>query len=289
MTFPLQVDPDHLRGLYADLRHLGDAELLQHYNTHGKYEGRIASAASTRSGFIALMGDTGSVLEIGPFCAPAFTGDRVKYFDVLDRPQLLERAREHRLETEACPEKIHYVSPTGDLSIVDERFDIVFSSHCIEHQPDLVGHLAQVRRILGDSGRYFLAIPDKRYCFDHFIEESDVIDIVGAHLEARRVHTFRSVYNYFVRTTHNNMVAHWAGDSADPHVADQLGRAGCAVQKYKSLNGGYFDCHAWQFTPDSFRACLNTLIQHKFVAFEIERVYDTTHNSNEFYCILKSA
>ena len=36
---------------------------------------------------------------------------------------------------------IHYHHPNGDLSIIDSKFDAIFSSHCIEHTPDIVSHL----------------------------------------------------------------------------------------------------------------------------------------------------
>jgi hypothetical protein len=39
------------------------------------------------------------------------------------------------------------------------------SSHCIEHQPDLIGHLIGVARLLSTNGLYFLTILDKRSVF----------------------------------------------------------------------------------------------------------------------------
>jgi SAM-dependent methyltransferase len=289
MIFPPEIDLDYLRQKYADLATFSDAELLSHYETCGKREGRIASPGGTRSGFISLISGDIRLLEIGPFCSPVFKGDRVRYFDVLDRVGLIERAKEHGLDPSGCPDEISYVSPTGDLGIVDETFDIVFSSHCIEHQPDLIQHLVQVRRILESSGRYFLIIPDKRYCFDHYIEESTPVDIIGAFMEKRRVHTFKSVYNYVARSTHNDAVRHWAGQSDDPRLALRAERTAQTEGLYGSLNGGYFDCHAWYFTPDGFRICLTELIEKSYVAFQMERVYKTVRDSNEFFCILKAA
>src|SRR5271165_3106642 len=185
MTFPPAIDFNYLRRQHADLRSFDDAALVAHYETFGKHEGRIASPAGTRSGFISLIPGDQRLLEIGPFCTPVFKGDRVRYFDVLARPGLLLRAKEHGIDASGCPDEIDFVSATGDLGIVDESFDAVFSSHCIEHQPDFIQHLVEVRRILGPSGRYFLIIPDKRYCFDHYIEESTPVDIIGAFLEKR--------------------------------------------------------------------------------------------------------
>jgi SAM-dependent methyltransferase len=288
MKFPPEIDLDFLRQNYADLAAFSDSELLYHYESYGMHEGRLASPGGTRSGFISLIPDDLSLLEIGPFCSPVFKGDRVRYFDVLNRADLIERAKEHGVDPSNCPNEITYVSAIGDLGVVGETFDIVFSSHCMEHQPDLIQHLMQVRRILDSSGRYFLIIPDKRYCFDHYIEESTPVDIIGAFMEKRRVHSFKNVYNYVVRTTHNDAVRHWAGQSDDPRLALRAERTAQTELLYRSLNGGYYDCHAWYFTPDGFRMCMTELIRKQYAAFELERIYKTTRNSNEFFCILKA-
>lgn len=285
--FAPSVDFDFLRATYPDLASFSDSALSLHYETYGRKEGRIASRPCTRDGFLSAIPRTGRILEIGPFCNPVFRGDNVRYFDVLDSAGLVARAHEHHLDPANCPAQIDYVSPTGDLSIVNERFDVIFSSHCIEHQPDLVRHLADARKIIAPDGRYFLAIPDKRYCFDHFLEETTEIDLIAAHLENRRVHTFKSVYNYIARTTHNNPAAHWSGNSTDPHGMTREERGVVAENVFKGLQGSYYDCHAVHFTPESFAACITALAAKHYIEFTAERVYATIRDSNEFFCILR--
>ncbi len=168
--------------------------------------GRLSSQAASQSS---------RVLEIGPFCNPCMTGRNVRYFDVLDRAGLLKRAAEQGYLVVSAP-KIDFVSPVGDLSVVDATFDAVVSSHCIEHQPDLVAHLAEVARILEPGGRYFLLVPDKRFCFDHFLAPSTVAGVVDAWKEGRKVHRLASVLEHRALTTHNDTARHWAGDHADP-------------------------------------------------------------------------
>ena len=92
----------------------------------------------------------------------------------------------------------------------------VFSSHCIEHQPDLVRHLQEVANLLEPDGAYFLLIPNKLYCFDHFIAETSVADVMLAHHLGHRVHTLASVIEHRALTTHNDPSRHWLGDHADP-------------------------------------------------------------------------
>ena len=79
------------------------------------------AAPTTRANFLAGIDTSGSVLEIGPFDCPVFEGDNVSYFDVLDQHDLRLRAVEHGRSPDRCP-PIDFVSPTGDLRIVDRKF-----------------------------------------------------------------------------------------------------------------------------------------------------------------------
>jgi hypothetical protein len=51
--------------------------------------------------------------------------------------------------------------------------------------------------------------------------------------------------------------------------------------------GRYVDLHAWQFTPDSFRAIVQVLNELGMVALEPLRIYSTLAGSHEFWAILR--
>jgi SAM-dependent methyltransferase len=284
-SFPQEFDSAFYRGEYRDLARMSGEELVAHYERHGRQEGRRASPAAVRESFVPLAAAAGSVLEIGPFCNPVMKGRNVRYFDVLDQAALQARAVEHKLDPKGCP-VIDYVSPSGDLSVIDQQFDAVFSSHCIEHQPDLVEHLRQVERILRPGGAYFLIIPDKRFCFDHFIPETSVAEVLAAHLETRRVHTLRSVIEHRALTTHNDSHAHWSGMHGDAIRADLAAAVRGALAEYENSRGAYIDVHAWQFTPARFRLVTSSLAQLGYTALRPVRVYDTPHLRLEFTAIL---
>ena len=104
------------------------------------------------------------------------------------------------MNPDAVPYIHHVLGPQG-LDGFTEEFDAVLSSHCIEHQPDLVHHLQQVQhKLKNDGGRYFILIPDKRYCFDKHIAPSTIAEVVQAHEEHRTVHTLRSVIEHLSLT-----------------------------------------------------------------------------------------
>ena len=287
-AFAPELDADFYRGLYGDLRAMSEADAAQHFREHGIREGRQGSPLAAREALIEVLKRQRSILEIGPFCAPVVRGRNVAYFDVLDRAGLVERAGRVGQDAKGIPERIDFVSPTGDLSVVDRRFAAVVSSHCIEHQPDLVRHLAQVAAVLEPGGHYFLMVPNKLYCFDHFIAPSTLAQVLAAHVEARRVHRLESVIEHRALTTHNLPGRHWAGDHLDPGwQASVVGRATAAIAEHAAAAGGYVDVHAWQFTPGSFRTLVGMLHEGGYSPLRPLRVYETPHGRNEFTAILE--
>jgi SAM-dependent methyltransferase len=160
--FPPGFDPEHYRLIHADLRSFSLDEVREHYLTRGRPWRRPPNVLAAPEAFRDLAVGLGAILEIGPFSRPLVRGRDVTYFDVLDRQGLTTLARKIGVEETGQIPQIDYVSATGDLTVVPVTFDVVASSHAIEHQPDLVRHLCRVEQVLKPGGYYFLWIPDKR-------------------------------------------------------------------------------------------------------------------------------
>jgi SAM-dependent methyltransferase len=282
---PDTVEPGVYRAFAPDLAGLDDAALLAHYAAFGQSEGRQANRLATRADFIGLIPTDASALEIGPFYSPLLAGPNAYFFDVLSQTALIARARSLGVENPNVP-VIDYISPTGDLAVIDRTFQSVISSHCIEHQPDLVAHLQQVTRLLQTGGRYFLLIPDKRYCFDTFIAETTIAEVLEAHHSQRKTHLLKSVIEHRAMTTHNDHVRHWQGDHGN-RTDNQDARIAAALKEYQEAAGGYIDVHAWYFTPGNIADILGTLRRLGYIGLDVERVYPTRQSSNEFWMVLR--
>jgi SAM-dependent methyltransferase len=282
-TPPPTIDPDTYRASDPSLGKLDDEAAIAHYRAHGREKGVVASPLALRENLLLFIEDDISLLEIGPFCRPLKRGSRVEYLDVLDAAQLRARAVEVGADPAGVPDVIHHV---GDLDIVDRTYDAVLSSHAIEHQPDLVRHLQQVERILNPGGGYFLIIPDKRFCFDHFIAESTIADVLQAHREQRRTHPLKSVIEHRALTVHNDHRRHWQGQHGNPE-RDRTARVKAAIEEYEAADGGYIDVHAWYLTPPTFRSIVTTLRELGLIGLEIAGIYHTARDRNEFCAILK--
>ena len=57
-------------------------------------------------------------------------------------------------------------APIETVIPADLRFDVIYGSHVLEHQVDLIGHLQSLEKLLAPGGRVIEIIPDYRRCFD---------------------------------------------------------------------------------------------------------------------------
>ena len=221
----------------------------------------------------------GEILEIGPFNRPSVKN--AFYCDITDKQGLILAARLAGRDTTAIPE-IDYVAPGGDLSVIDEKFAGVVSAHVIEHQPDLIRHLRQVSNLLLENSLYRLAIPDKRFCFDHFFDVSTPEDIFSA--VGRTTHSWETVLRHFSKTTHNNAIKHWLGMHSRYLSPHELSRRELAAKKAFE-SGNYVDSHAWQFTPTSFIEIMDAIGTQ--VGLVLDEVYETPLFHQEFMACLR--
>ena len=282
---PDEFDPVFYRAANKQLAGLSDDEARAHYAETGRAEGLAGSQYALRDGLLKFARGANSVLEIGPGHRPCFTGPKVRYFDVTDNAGLRARvAHKPDEHVGAAPKIVHYVSPTGDLGVVPETFDVVFSSHAIEHQPDLIRHLQAVRRLLNPGGAYIALVPDRRYCFDQFQPRSTLGQVIEAFRQERRTHSIANVIDANILGTHNDPLRHWAGDS--PETPLDVRRARHALKTLEQAGGDYLDVHAWRFSSEEMRDTLNMLRALDLIAFDAIRVFSTPRDSGEFALIL---
>lgn len=250
------------------------------------YSGEYPNCISNKFDFTRLIKTSHKCLELGPFNKPLLKNDNVKYFDVLDKSGLIQRAQKLNLDISMIPE-IDFVSPNGDLKIINDKFDVILSSHVIEHQPDLIDHLKNIERILTNGGKYLLIIPDRRYTFDYFIQESNLGQIIEVHVEKRQQHRLGSIIEHRCLTTHNNPYLHLLG----MHGKLKTGRAlsemiDSAIQEFNSA-AEYIDVHAWYFTPAMFSNLITQLFYGGFINLTLDKIYETVPGQLEFFAILR--
>lgn len=253
-----------------------------------KIEKESCTGQLLRSDFIEriLERSKSEILEIGPLNRPLIEGRLVKYFDLMPSDQLKERVKVEGLDPSTVPE-INFFHPQGDLSVVDCTFQDIASSHCLEHQPDLIKHLNQVSQLLESEGsRYWAVIPDKRYCFDALLPTSQLSEVIRASAEKHVKPSVWKVIEHRAMTTHNDAIEHWKGNS-EIFTNDLKEKWKAAVREFELADGEYVDVHCWQFTPDSFGKLIGDLHELNLINLKVEEIFQTPIDSLEFCVVLK--
>jgi SAM-dependent methyltransferase len=207
-------------------------------------------------------------LEVGPFHSPITPkrdGYSVEVMDFLDTEGLRSHyasAAVHDVDLDAVEEVDHVWrgEPLTELVGGPARYDWVIASHVVEHIPDLVSFLRGVSEILTPGGRLSLAVPDKRYCFDHYSPLTTTGQLLDAYLERRVRPSPGQAFDYFARCSQLDGAIAWAPDlSGTPGFHHDITMAGDGWRS--SIDGEDFagELHVWRFTPESFRLIITEL------------------------------
>jgi predicted SAM-dependent methyltransferase len=217
---------------------------------------------------------THSALELGPWFGPLLhktnRTKNIKFFDALTREELQEKASQlnFKVDLNSVP-FIDFVSKDGDLSIVNETFDVVYSSHNVEHQVNLLQHLILVGEIMNADGKFILAIPDHRYTFDHFKVHSTVEQVLQDYWNNQTLYPLRSFLQICVNA-HNNPKDHWDGNHGTLSLSEITKCYAKMLQKYKETTRlSDILPHNSIFTPFNFRQIVETTFKMGLQPFQV--------------------
>lgn len=230
-------------------------------------------------------------LEIGPLDIPIVTREmgNVRYLDHASTEELRAKNRENPFVKVDQIVEVDYVwgtKPVPELVAPEAPFDYVVASHVIEHVPDLVGWLGEIRAILRPGGVLSLAIPDKRYCFDHFRHPTTAADVLEAYLRRDRAPGFRQLFDYWASFATVNGALIWDAGTALPPTRQVPARTAWDIAREQANDGTYHDLHCWVFTPVSFFEVLATLIELDLLDFAVATFFATA--GHEFFVGLQA-
>jgi SAM-dependent methyltransferase len=232
-------------------------------------------------------------LELGPLAKPIVRRDmgHVRYLDHVDTNTLRARYATHDGFDVDAIVPIDYVSANGsiyDAVNSDIPFDYVLASHVIEHVPDLIGWLRDIRSVLRDDGVLSLAIPDHRRCFDALRSPTVTADVIDAHLTQPTIPTPRQVFDHYSSAVAWHGYISWEEEPPFAELVpvhselEALDHAAAAV-----ASAEYQDVHCWVFTPSSFGRLFAAQQRLNLVPFSLERCTETV--GGEFFATLRAA
>lgn len=242
-----------------------------------------------------------NILEIGPSFSPLYPkseGYNTEIVDYLDETQL---KKEYSSNTEKILdkiEKVDYVCSRHYADIIKKYkfYDIIAASHVIEHVVDLIEFLNDCSKLLKDNGKIKLIIPDKRYEFDYFKEESSIRNVIDGHIYRKNCasHSLGTKVESILNTVHIDGSGTYISNSALVYKEDMKfswdrisnGIVNSLVTEINNYNEDkYINMHSWIFTPKSFEILIYQLNILRFTDLKIEEIF-TIKNSVEFYVTL---
>jgi 2-polyprenyl-3-methyl-5-hydroxy-6-metoxy-1,4-benzoquinol methylase len=250
--------------------------------------------AKVRKQFLASVADykSAEILEIGAFASPTLTKAeaRVTYLD--------RRSTEDLRASVADESKRNAVVPVDVLqagaklpSDLHGRFDIVIANHVVEHVPNLVAWLAEVRDVLRPGGFLVMAVPDREYTFDKLRELTTLREVLADFFEERTSPSLAKIVDqqYFWRAIHTGGQV-WSGAHVNVLNAKKYETLNEAITHARHLMSGskYVDCHCNVFTHESFVRIVNELAEGGLVGFSISSSKPPQRPYNEFYVALKN-
>ncbi len=229
--------------------------------------------------------------EIGPLDIPVVSREmgRVRYVDHASTEELRVKNRDNPFVKVDQIVEVDYVwgsKTLPELVAPEAPFDYVVASHVIEHVPDFVGWLGEIRAILRPRGVLSLAIPDKRYCFDHFRQPSTAGDVLEAYLRRDRKPGFRQLFDYGASFATLDGKLIWDAGATSAPMRQVPVRTAWDIARAQSSDGIYHDVHCWVFTPASFFEVLATLIELELLDFHVARFFPTV--GHEFFVSLRT-
>lgn len=233
-------------------------------------------------------------LEVGPLDHPIVSKSEgsVFYVDHASRPDLAAKyANDPNVADVAKIVEVDFVWGVNSLRQAIPphlSFDYVIASHVIEHVPDVIGWLREVSDVLKAGGMLCLAIPDRRYTFDHLRQLTTLADLVDGYLHGYRRPNPRQVFDYCYNTIKVEAGEAWKPDfdpSPGEHSHSAKSALAHAVMSLKDER--YIDVHCSVFTSDSFLDLFKRLFELELIDFKIASFFPPEPGSIEFFVILQ--
>jgi SAM-dependent methyltransferase len=234
-------------------------------------------------------------LEIGPLDRPLVNkaDGCVLHIDYLSTDELRKKyANDPNVNVEKIVEVDVICHQTTLAQALGDRpkADYIVASHVMEHVPDPLGWLEDLRAVLQPGGEIRLAVPDRRFTFDYLRAETRLCDVVNAYLQRTRIPLPPSVLDCCYNVAEVDAVQAWS-EPLDPQRLKKRNSPDTALVLARDAlqNGNYHDVHCWVFTPHSFSKLFEEVATLGLINFSCERLEETARHEIEFFVTLRES
>jgi hypothetical protein len=238
-------------------------------------------------------------LEFGPLSRPILRrpAARVAYVDHVGTVALRQKYRADPKVAVSDIVDVDVVWSTGALRGAIEQafpgtrrwFDYVIASHVIEHVPDVIWWLAEIRSVMSSGAALRLIIPDRRFTMDIARRETGMADMLSAYLAQARRPQAREILDFYCQFQRVDAARAWAGQHVS-YSQYPIGQAATALELAQSaIDGAYHDVHCSVFTPRSFLMLMHDLARLGMIWFSFAKIHATARNELDFFVHLQAA
>ena len=163
------------------------------------------------------------------------------------------------------------------------KFDYVLASHVVEHVPDLISWLEEIRTILKPGGTLRLIVPDRRFTFDYLRTETNLADVIDAHLRKARAPLPRMILDFHLLARSVDLRQAWRGRLEPSQLVPMSSPESATTLARDALeNGVYQDTHCTVFTPRSFITLFAEASEIGLINFRCDLFAETVRNQIDF-------
>ena len=232
-------------------------------------------------------------LEIGPSHHPVASkkcGYCVEIVDWLDQKGLREHYKNDGIDLDAI-EPVDYVWEGGSyyqLIQKDNYYDYIIASHMIEHSTNFAGFLQDCSKLLKKDGILRLAVPDKRYCFDHYRCTTSLAEVLNNVYTPAHLQSVGNVAEYYMNAVSRKGRISWNKPilSIFDFIMKRQNKSYKPIHDkntvlhgmQKACEGSYIDIHHYVFTPASFELLIYDLRVLEVIDMKIVHMWNTRRN-----------
>ena len=230
------------------------------------------------------------ILEISPGFVPLVTASdiarnngsgKVTHTDRISTRALIRLNRSHRdrIAMGCKVMEIDFVWKQGSSLIESsngKKYDIVTSSHVVEHIPDFLGHFIEVRNVLNKDGSYVFILPNPLGTGEYFRRPSVLSDVINSFFKDKYKTSPGQNWEYITRSFHytggsikNKVFSDFKRRHTD---AEAIQFAARCQREYE-----YIDVHCWCFSPENFSEVWQELTKFNLNPFILEKIIPSEH------------
>jgi SAM-dependent methyltransferase len=234
-------------------------------------------------------------LEIGPLHRPTLKKSQGKIFyaDFASTEYLKNKYKEDpHVDILEIVDVDFVVREQGLRDACGGGFDFVIASHVAEHVPNLVGWLQEVEHCLLDDGVLSLALPDKRFTFDHLRSSTSIQSLLAFEVEDLKRPNALQIIDFIVNFSDVSAEEAWKGFLSGlvlPSNAKNTFENALTMAKDAFFNEVYHDVHCTVFSSYEFVGLMHQLAEMEKLSFYPVSFFDTAENDFEFFISMKKS